>query len=104
MIVCNRCGASNNDGELLCLDCGHKLQSGRGGPFRDDGACRGPLEPLETPVPSLALRRFLLKGLEAWAYALALAGVGTYAALTGSWLLLLPAVGLMALLAWTRKV
>jgi hypothetical protein len=104
MIVCNRCGAANNDEELLCQACGRKLQSGLSGPNQGGDGFSGPLEPLETPPPSLDLRRFLKKGLEAWAYALCLAGAGAYAAATGRWLLLLPAVGLMALLAWTRRV
>lgn len=102
MIVCNRCGATNADEARLCETCGHKLQSSYSNPSRDDSG--RPLEPLETPEPSLDLRRFLVKGLEAWVYLLLLAGAGSYAALTSNWLLLLALVGFTALLAWARKV
>ncbi|MCM0756832.1 zinc-ribbon domain-containing protein [Desulfovibrio aminophilus] len=105
MIICTRCGAANEDDELLCQECGRKLQSGLHTPGAGkNGENRGPLSPMRVQPVSAMLRRLLLKGAEAWVYALILAAAGLFAAVTGEWRALAPAVALIGLVAWTRKV
>lgn len=105
MIICTRCGASNDDGKLVCQACGRKLQSGRSGPSplaeEEEDA---PLAPLSREILPAAIRRMLRKGLEAWVYALVLLAAGLWVAATGQWLVLAPVVAVTALLAWSRKV
>lgn len=104
MIICTRCGASNDDGELLCRACGRKLQSGRGHTPLPEEEDESPLDPLSPENLPSAARHMLRKGLEAWAYVLALLAAGLWVAATGQWLVLAPVLALMALLAWFRKV
>ncbi|HMM38228.1 MAG TPA: zinc ribbon domain-containing protein [Desulfovibrio sp.] len=106
MIICNRCGAANLDEELVCMECGRKLQSGihGAGVEQKNAETRGPLSPMRVQPSSAMLRRLLLKGLEAWVYALILGAAGVFAVITGKWQALAPAVAFIGLVAWTRKV
>ncbi|MES9997617.1 zinc ribbon domain-containing protein [Desulfovibrio aminophilus] len=105
MIICNRCGAANLDEELVCMECGRKLQSGiHGTGVERNAEARGPLSPMSVQPASTMLRRLLLKGMEAWIYALILGAAGVFAVVTGKWQALAPAVAFIGLVAWTRKV
>jgi len=65
-MICNKCGVENPDTFKLCLECGHKLQSGgegRGrGPVRRTRLRLELLDATRTPPAPKVLRKYL----EAW--------------------------------------
>ncbi len=107
MIVCNRCGATNEDSQLNCGACGNKLQSAfaPGRASATEGSATGP-ERLEriTPRRFPDFLRLLRLGAEAWACVLVLAAAASWTLATGELWPLGPAIVLTGLLAFVRKV
>ncbi|MDQ7831797.1 MAG: zinc ribbon domain-containing protein [Desulfovibrionaceae bacterium] len=122
-MICNRCGAENDDGNRLCADCGHKLQSrereeatggdvagdaatkdrGRGatGPASSFGPGRDPgvfLSPAGGRRPSVWGEMAFV-----WGLALVLCGAAVWSLAAGVYWPLYPLTGVAALLAWRRK-
>lgn len=103
MIICTGCGTKNDDESRHCEKCGKKLQSSR--------AAYVPEEPKKQP-----LGQFLHKGvskdsqnslkrmIEAWAYIMLLGGVFAACLHYEIWWPLYPAVGVIGLIIWARKV
>lgn len=103
VITCTKCGTKNSDETLACVRCGNKLQSSRrAAPSPDAGD--SPLEPFRHEGVPCDLMRFLKRMLEAWTYALLLGGVAAACIVYKIWWPLYPAVALIALLLWLRKV
>jgi len=103
VILCTGCGTKNDDEARFCEACGRKLQSSRratpvdGSPgrtlsrFRHQGLA---------PGTRISLRRMV----EAWIYVLLLAGVGVVCVLREVWWPLYPAVAVLGLIAWLRRI
>ncbi len=104
VITCTKCGAKNSDDTLACPRCGNKLQSSRIAAPSNEPAVDAPLEPFRHQGVPGDLLRSLKRMLEAWAYVLILAGVATACIVYKIWWPLYPAVVLIALLLWFRKV
>lgn len=128
-MICNRCGAENDDGLRFCLACGHKLRSrergepesggedaaagdagaGSSGEGRDgEGRTPGAGASLEKRMFLSALgggRTPMWRGLAlAWILALVLGGAAVWLIAAGVYWPLYPLTGLAALLAWRRKL
>ena len=103
VITCTKCGAKNSDDTLLCAKCGNKLQSSRRAQATEAPE-DGPLEPFRHHGLAPDLMRSLRRMLEAWLYVLLLGGVATGCYLYKIWWPLYPAVALIALLLWLRRV
>jgi hypothetical protein len=128
-MICNRCGAENDDDLRFCLACGHKLRSreraepepggeaAAAGASGADGFREGRTEPGPGPgdVASRETRLFIASQSDrrspvwgkmgvAWALALVLCGVAVWSMATGTYWPLYPLTGLAALLAWRRKL
>lgn len=103
MITCTKCGGKNSDDTRFCAQCGHKLQSSRqaapDGPPLDE-----PLAPFAHQGLSPDLMRTLKRMAEAWVYLLLLGAVGAGCAWYQVWWPLYPAVALLGLLIWLRRV
>ena len=103
MIICTGCGKKNDDASRFCEQCGRKLQSSY-----------KPAAPSDGPSPFLApftgrgadgeLRLALGRMIEAWIYVLALTGTAAACAWFDVWWPLYPAVAVVGLAAWLRKV
>ncbi|HKI82227.1 MAG TPA: zinc-ribbon domain-containing protein [Pseudodesulfovibrio sp.] len=104
VITCTKCGAKNSDETLACPRCGNKLQSSRRVAPTHGSPVNAPLEPFRHQSMSGDLLRSLKRMLEAWAYVLVLAGVATACIIYKLWWPLYPAVVLISLLLWLRKV
>jgi hypothetical protein len=104
VITCTKCGAKSPDDTLACPRCGNKLQSSRRAAPSQADPTDMPLEPFRHDGVSGDLMRSLKRMLEAWAYVLILAGVATACIVYKIWWPLYPAVALIALLLWVRKV
>jgi hypothetical protein len=104
VITCTKCGARNSDDTLVCADCGNKLQSSRRAAPSNGPVADAPLERFRHQGVSGDLLRTLKRMLEAWAYVLILAGVGTACVVYRIWWPLYPTVVIIALLLWLRKV
>lgn len=100
-MICNKCGRENPDDAMLCVECGHKLQSGRAaGPV--DGGVVPPL-PLLTDRPPLDPKR-AARLREAWIVGcVTAAGSLGFALAEMAWPLWLLA-GLAAAWAWLRGI
>jgi hypothetical protein len=103
VITCTKCGAKSPDDALSCARCGNKLQSSRrAAPSQTPGDA--PLEPFSHRELSPDLLRSLRRMLEAWVYVLLLGGVAAACIIYRIWWPLYPAVLLIALLLWLRRV
>ncbi|WP_243547278.1 zinc ribbon domain-containing protein [Pseudodesulfovibrio tunisiensis] len=103
MITCTGCGRKNPDDARCCEGCGRKLQSGRFGAPQESGGTR-PLERFSSGSMSDAARSELWRMVEAWGYvAVVLAALGA-CLYTGRLWPLYPAVAVVALLLWLRKI
>ncbi len=132
-MICNKCGAENDDDQRFCVVCGHKLRSRERGAEPDSetpvgqedsasGAETDIFDPAKEPTanesgtqgttvsqvflkPMGMDRRPSLGGLAfAWALALLLAGATAWSAFTGVTWPLYPLTAAVALLAWLRKL
>ncbi|MGE4292234.1 MAG: zinc-ribbon domain-containing protein [Desulfovibrio sp.] len=88
MIICTRCGVSNEDSEPFCVSCGHKLQSARRpGAVEPPSAWR--LAETLRPLPPGALggrfRSLLLRCLEVWVVAAATLGLAAWGLAGSRW-------------------
>lgn len=101
MIVCNKCGVHNPDEAVRCERCGHKLQSVRGTHSDDDHERPVELGPI---VPPPNMREVIRKHVEAWAYVGALASVAAYSLTVEDYTPLWVATGILALVAWLRRI
>jgi ribosomal protein L37E len=111
-MICNRCGAENDDVNRLCSVCGHKLQSREREDFGGDaaGGARTSGRPDETDagqgafLPHLGGGRPSMWGEMAfgWGVAVFLAGAAVWAIAAGVYWPLYPLTGLAALAAWRR--
>ena len=103
VITCTKCGEKNSDDTLYCTRCKNKLQSSH----RSTVPEQEQPKPLGTfkheGVPTDAWRS-IMRMVEAWAYVLVLAGVAVGCAYTKTWWPMYPAVGLLGLLIWFRRV
>ncbi|MEF3698959.1 zinc ribbon domain-containing protein [Desulfolutivibrio sp.] len=131
-MICNRCGAENDDDLRFCQACGHKLRSRERAepePGGEDAAAGttgatgtdGPRDVRTGPDPGPGeaagseTRLFLASQGDmrspvwgklgvAWALALVLCGVAVWSMATGTYWPLYPLTGLAALLAWRRRL
>ncbi|NDY56162.1 zinc-ribbon domain-containing protein [Desulfovibrio sulfodismutans] len=122
-MICNRCGAENDDDLRFCLACGHKLRSRErtepepGGEAAAAGASgaddrrEGRTEP--GPGRDSGVFLSLLGGGRAsvwgklglaWVVSLLLAAAAVWSLASGVYWPLYPLTGLAALLAWRRKL
>jgi uncharacterized membrane protein YvbJ len=103
MIICTKCGASNQEEAAFCAKCGHKFQSVR----RDsDGASPAPSRLLLLPEDARrgSLAKLLRPYIEAWAYVLALIAATVILLMKGVyWPLYLLAPAAYLLFRW-RKI
>lgn len=103
MIICTGCGTKNGDKNRFCEKCNKKLQSSRKASAPEDPRNK-PLGKFQhAGVPQdiwLSIRRML----EAWAYIIVLGGVFGACLHYQIWWPLYPAVGLLALLFWFRRI
>jgi hypothetical protein len=104
VITCTKCGGKSPDDTLACPKCGNKLQSSRRAAPDNGAVANAPLEPFRHHGVPGDLLRSLKRMLEAWAYVLILAGVAAACIVHRIWWPLYPAVALIALLLWVRKV
>jgi len=128
-MICNRCGAENDDGLRFCLACGHKLRSreraepesgGEDAAAGEDGALspgRGAAGDAPSsghgPGRDSGVFLSLLGGGRppvwgklglAWVVSLLLAAAAVWSLAAGVYWPLYPLTGLAALLAWRRKL
>lgn len=111
-MICNRCGAGNDDWARFCAACGHKLQSrepdepgaGEGDAAGDGPGRRESGGRFAGFLPHLGAWRPSVWGEMAfvWVVALALAGGAAWAVAAGVYWPLYPLTGLAALAAWLR--
>lgn len=103
MIICTGCGKTNDDESRFCEKCGKKLQSSRQ-PVEPGTGAPAPLTRFEhVGIPEdrwAALKRMM----EAWCYLGVLVGVAVVCAVYEIWWPLYPAVGLLGLLLFFRKI
>ncbi|WP_316897042.1 zinc-ribbon domain-containing protein [Pseudodesulfovibrio indicus] len=103
VITCTKCGGKNSDDTRFCARCGNKLQSSRkAGP--DAPPPEEPLEPFAHQGLSPDLLRTLKRMAEAWVYLLLLGAVAAGCAFYEVWWPLYPAVALLGLLIWLRRI
>lgn len=103
VITCNKCGAKNSDETRFCEKCGNKLQSSRRiVPNGEPSA--PPLEAFRHQGVSDDARRTLMRMIEAWGYVGLLAAVAVGCAVYERWWPLYPAVALLGLIIWIRRV
>ena len=103
MITCNKCGEKNSDDTRFCDRCGNKLQSSRQIVPTGESSTP-PLDAFRHQGVSEGSRRTLMRMIEAWVYVALLAGVATGCALFEKWWPLYPAVAVLGLLLWFRRV
>jgi hypothetical protein len=126
-MICNKCGAENDDGLRFCANCGHKLRS------RERPAESGPEQPADTQAPDRPEGTGPGNGVKvgepgetgpgpflsfldpvrppawrewtfAWGLALLLAGAALWAVLAGVFWPLYPLLAAAALFAWRRRL
>ncbi|MUM76107.1 zinc-ribbon domain-containing protein [Pseudodesulfovibrio sp. F-1] len=103
MIICTGCGTKNDDEARFCEECGRKLQSSRR--TAPTGASPGaPLSRFRHQGIAPGTRTSLWRMAEAWAYVLMLAVVGAVCVVREVWWPLYPAVALLGLIAWLRRI
>ncbi len=125
-MICNRCGAENDDGNRFCADCGHKLRSrerdealggeaagdaealGRGRDTAGEGSSSG-----HGPGRDSSVFLSLLGGGRppvwgklglAWVVSLLLAAAAVWSIAAEVYWPLYPLTALAAILAWRRKL
>jgi len=103
VITCTKCGEKNSDTTLCCTKCKNKLQSSRKVVTVDDPSGR-PLDTFEHKGVSADAWKTLMRMVEAWCYLLALAGVAAGCFYFEKWWPMYPAVGVLGLLIWLRRV
>jgi hypothetical protein len=103
MIICTGCGKNNDDAARQCESCGRKLQSSRRACPVDDPSGRR-LERFSHAGIDPRTRASLLRMAEAWCYVAALGLAAAGCALFDTWWPMYPAIGLVALTAWLRRV
>lgn len=103
MIICTGCGKKNEDENRFCEQCGKKLQSSRA-PIIPRDLSERPLGFFEhAGVPRdvwLSIRRML----EAWGYIAALIGIFAACMYYRTWWPLYPAIAVIGLILWARKI
>jgi len=102
MITCTKCGEQNADDTRFCIRCNKKLQSAFQAP--PESAVNASLGSFEHRGVSADQWKTLQRMLEAWAYVLALAAVAVACFMTRTWWPIYPAVAVLGLLAWFRRV
>lgn len=105
MIVCNKCGCSNEDDARSCASCGHKLQSLRGS-VPEDGREGGPVLFAEEVGyrDLLGPGGYFRKHLEAWICLVVLGGAAVACLWYGILWPLAAAIPVVGALAWWRKL
>ncbi|WP_285906293.1 zinc-ribbon domain-containing protein [Pseudodesulfovibrio pelocollis] len=103
MITCTGCGKRNADEARFCEECGRKLQSSRRANPADDSSGR-PLSPFRHQGIDPLARASLWRMVEAWAYVLVLGGVAAVCLVREMWWPMYPAVALLGLIAWLRRI
>ena len=99
-MICNRCGRENPDDARSCLECGHKLQSGR---MQGSGRHAFGVEPLALlRPPGQAARRRIRKHVEAWTVAALVWGAACWLLYEGWYWPLYPLTAVAAGYAWLR--
>lgn len=103
MIICTGCGKPNDDESRFCAKCGKKLQSSRQ-PVDSGGDSSAPLTRFKhVGIPDdrwASLKRMV----EAWCYLGVLVAVAVGCSFYDTWWPLYPAVGLLAVLLFFRKI
>lgn len=102
MITCTRCGHANDDRELVCVSCGKKIQSCHYVPPVEEE--RNQLERLNTRQLPPDVWRNLKRMAEAWAYLTLLGAVAAGCWHYRVWWPLYPAVAVIGLIMWVRRV
>ncbi|WP_187170406.1 zinc-ribbon domain-containing protein [Salidesulfovibrio onnuriiensis] len=102
MIICTRCGAPNLDEARFCAKCRHKLQSSRKAVQTEDSSWQR-LEKMTNRF-SEKDRAELLRMAEACGYSLAVVAAVVFSTLYGDWRPLYAVIGVVALVAWIRKI
>lgn len=103
MILCTGCGTRNHDESRFCEKCGKKLQSDYRPVEQGDDSC-GPLTRFQHNGVAPDLKNDLMRMLEAWGYVLLLGGVATGCYFYKTWWPMYPAIALIALVIWLRKI
>lgn len=103
MIICTGCGKKNEDDVRYCEKCGKKLQSSRmvQTESNDPGGPLGQFRHKGIPTEN---RLSILRMVEAWGYVAVLGGVVAACAVYRVWWPLYPAVLVLGLLVWMRRI
>ncbi|MBI9078749.1 MAG: zinc-ribbon domain-containing protein [Pseudodesulfovibrio sp.] len=104
MIICTKCGEKNSDEIRFCTQCGKKLQSSRQCLIPLTDSSNRCLESFKHQGVSPGSWTSLMRMVEAWGYVAVLAVVATMCAIWETWWPLYPAVGLIGLMAWIRRI
>ncbi|QGY41939.1 zinc-ribbon domain-containing protein [Pseudodesulfovibrio cashew] len=102
-MICTGCGQQNQDGERFCQKCGKKLQSSRRMAASDDNSSAPLPRFTHHGLPEdrwLTFRRLV----EAWGYLGVLAVVAAVCFFQKTWWPLYPAVVVLGLLLWFRRI
>ena len=103
MILCTGCGTRNDDESRYCEKCGKKLQSDRC-VVASSGPTNSKLTRFKHNGVAPDLKNDLKRMLEAWCYVLLLGGVGTGCYFYKAWWPMYPAIAVIALIIWLRKL
>lgn len=103
MIICTGCGKKNDDESRFCEQCGKKLQSSRAPIFQESPSER-PLGQFLHKGVSPESKHTLRRMIEAWAYIMLLGGVFGACLHYKTWWPLYPAVGVIGLIIWARRI
>lgn len=104
MITCTKCGEKNSDDTRFCTRCNWKLQSSRQEAADNETPADRPLSAFRHQGIPVDVRRDLLRLIEASGYALVLAGVAGACWWYRVWWPLYPAVAVLALLVFLRRL
>jgi len=103
VITCTQCGVKNSDETRFCTQCGNKLQSNRQ-PVPSTDPANFWLEPFRHDGMPPESKLSLLRMVEAWGYVAVLVAVAIGCTVYSTWWPMYPAVGLLGLLAWLRRI
>ena len=103
MIICTQCGEKNSDEIRFCEKCGKKLQSSRQSTSLTDSSNYW-MESFKHEGISPLSKVSLLRMVEAWGYIVVLVAVTIACLIYETWWPLYPAVGVLGLIAWLRRL
>jgi len=104
MMRCNKCGAENEDDARFCLSCGHKLRSRAPSPQEAEGGPDEAKTPESIDPSATGACHGCGKYLEAFVYAVVLAGGVGISVYYGDQLALYILAGVIGLTAWLRRI